>query len=361
MVLFCCFVCFFLVDGAAEGDVVAEEAAVGDVGLGDGGADVAHHVHHGGIEVANPAHVEPVVGAFPLDDNLAESLDHGALHATVLEFLHHAEDEPERLAGGAETAVVQEFEDAEPVEFPVQVTDDVVELGNHDEEYDRTRAQMLDIVRSIPYNINTKIDGIHGESNAILTLSSHKSGKICRVFYLFDSNAYSQIDGIKGYDHIRFDQIAWYRKESEKFTRSNEGKPIPSFAFFHIPLLEHKRALQDDFYSETWGTKGELVASANVSSGLFTSMKEMDDIEAIFVGHDHDNDCATLWNRLFFVFGRFSGCDTVYNDLKPNGARVIELTEGEKGFHSWIRLYGGEIIQDLHYPDDFMKRFGVKE
>ena len=90
-------------------------------------------------------------------------------------------------------------------------------------------------------------------------------------------------------------------------------------------------------------------------------MKEMDDIEAIFVGHDHDNDCATLWNRLFFVFGRFSGCDTVYNDLKPNGARVIELTEGEKGFHSWIRLYGGEIIQDLHYPDDFMKRFGVKE
>ena len=236
-----------------------------------------------------------------------------------------------------------------------------VTFGNHDEEYDRTRAQMLDIVRSIPYNINTKIDGIHGESNAILTLSSHKSGKICRVFYLFDSNAYSQIDGIKGYDHIRFDQIAWYRKESEKFTRSNEGKPIPSFAFFHIPLLEHKRALQDDFYSETWGTKGELVASANVSSGLFTSMKEMDDIEAIFVGHDHDNDCATLWNRLFFVFGRFSGCDTVYNDLKPNGARVIELTEGEKGFHSWIRLYGGEIIQDLHYPDDFMKRFGVKE
>ena len=120
-----------------------------------------------------------------------------------------------------------------------------VTFGNHDEEYDRTRAQMLDIVRSIPYNINTKIDGIHGESNAILTLSSHKSGKICRVFYLFDSNAYSQIDGIKGYDHIRFDQIAWYRKESEKFTRSNEGKPIPSFAFFHIPLLEHKRALQD--------------------------------------------------------------------------------------------------------------------
>lgn len=235
-----------------------------------------------------------------------------------------------------------------------------VTFGNHDDEFDRTRAQMLEIVRSIPYNINTKIEGIHGETNTVITLASRGSSRPSRVFYLFDSNAYSKIDGIKGYDHIRFSQIAWYREHSEAFTRMNDGKPIPSFAFFHIPLLEHKRALQDDFYSETHGTKGELVASSNVSSGLFVSMKEMGDIDAMFVGHDHDNDCATLWNRMFFIFGRFSGCDTVYNDLKPNGARVIELTEGVDGFRSWIRLYGGEVIQDLRYPDGFMNRFGKK-
>lgn len=236
-----------------------------------------------------------------------------------------------------------------------------VVFGNHDEEFDRTRAQMLDIVRSIPYNINTKIMGIDGETNAIITLTSSKGDSISRVFYLFDSNGYSKIDGIKGYDHIHFDQIAWYRQKSQAFTKLNGGIPIPSFAFFHIPLLEHKEAMQDDVYSETRGIKGELVASAKVSSGLFVSMKEMKDVEAVFVGHDHDNDCATLWNRLFFIFGRFSGCDTVYNDLKPNGARVIELTEGVNGFRSWIRLYGGEIIQNLHYPDDFMNRFGKKQ
>ncbi len=235
-----------------------------------------------------------------------------------------------------------------------------VTFGNHDEEFDRTRAQMLDIVKSIPYNINTKVEGIHGETNAVITLASSANGKISRVFYLFDSNAYSKIEGIKGYDHIRFDQIAWYRKQSEVFAKMNGGEPIPSFAFFHIPLLEHKRAMQDDVYSETRGIKGELVASANVSSGLFVSMKEMKDIDAIFVGHDHDNDCATLWNRMFFIFGRFSGCDTVYNDLKPNGARVIELTDGTKSFRSWIRVYGGEVVQDLRYPEDFMNRFGKK-
>lgn len=255
----------------------------------------------------------------------------------------------------AEESIREIFAPISARKIPFAVT-----FGNHDEEFGRTRAQMLDIVRSIPYNINTKIADIHGETNAVITLVSSATDKISRVFYLFDSNAYSKIEGIKGYDHIRFDQIAWYRKKSEAFTRMNGGKPIPSFAFFHIPLLEHKRAIQDDHYSETWGIKGELVASANVSSGLFVSMKEMKDVDAIFVGHDHDNDCATLWNGMFFIFGRFSGCDTVYNDLKPNGARVIELMEGETNFRSWIRLFGGEIVQNLCYPNDFMNRFKKK-
>lgn len=85
-------------------------------------------------------------------------------------------------------------------------------------------------------------------------------------------------------------------------------------------------------------------------------MKEMGDVQAIFLGHDHDNDYSLYWNDVFFIYGRYSGCDTVYNNLKPNGARVIELEEGEKGFRSWIRLSGGSIIQDMRYPDDFMKK-----
>ena len=59
------------------------------------------------------------------------------------------------------------------------------------------------------------------------------------------------------------------------------------------------------------------------------------------------------WRGMFFIYGRFSGCDTVYNNLKPNGARVIQLTEGEAGFRSWVRCYGGEVGQNLCYPDSF--------
>ena len=184
---------------------------------------------------------------------------------------------------------------------------------------------------SIPYNINTSVKGIYGESNCTLTLSSSKSNKIERVFYILDSNRGATIKDIpKTYGHIHFDQIAWYREQSHAFTKMNGGSPIPSLAFFHIPLPEHKEASKDDEHGVMRGTRGETVASPKINSGLFVSMKEMGDVQAVFVGHDHNSDFAAYWNKMFFIYGRFSGCDTVYNDLKPNGARVIELTEGKR-------------------------------
>jgi predicted phosphodiesterase len=230
-----------------------------------------------------------------------------------------------------------------------------VALGNHDEEYDKTRKEVYEIIQTIPYSITSTTGGIYGVTNYVLTLISSKDNKISRVFYLFDSNRSSTIPDIPHtYGHIHFDQIAWYREQSRIFTNTNGGKPIPSFAFFHIPLPEHKEAAKDDKHGIMKGTRGESVASPKINSGLFVSMKEMGDVQAIFVGHDHNSDFAAYWNNMFFIYGRFSGCDTVYNDLKPNGARVIELTEGKEGFRSWIRLYGGKIIQDMKYPDDFI-------
>ncbi len=232
-----------------------------------------------------------------------------------------------------------------------------VALGNHDEEYDKTREEVADIITSIPGNINVNAKGIYGATNCVLTLGSSKNDKVKWIFYLLDSNRSSTIEDIPHtYGHIHFDQIAWYREQSQAFTKMNGGKPIPALAFFHIPLPEHKEASQDDKNGVMRGTRGENVASPKINSGLFVSMKEMGDVQAVFVGHDHNSDFAAYWNKMFFIYGRFSGCDTVYNDLKPNGARVIELTEGEKGFRSWIRLNGGEIIQDLQYPDDFIRK-----
>jgi len=138
------------------------------------------------------------------------------------------------------------------------------------------------------------------------------------------------------------------------FAKQNDGKQVPSFAFFHIPFPEYNYAIHNDTRRVMKGNFGEEPYSPMVNSGLWSSMRELQDIQATFVGHDHDNDYAMSWNETFLCFGRFGSCDTVYNDLKPSGARIIELTEGKAGFLSWIRIYGGEITQNNKFPDDFI-------
>lgn len=52
-------------------------------------------------------------------------------------------------------------------------------------------------------------------------------------------------------------------------------------------------------------------------------------------------------------YGRYTGGNTVYNNLS-NGARIIELTEGEKGFRTWIRVKN-HTEQDVTFPESFLK------
>ncbi|RHU29111.1 metallophosphatase [Parabacteroides sp. TM07-1AC] len=227
-------------------------------------------------------------------------------------------------------------------------------FGNHDNEQGLTRAQLFDIIRTIPYNLTDSVKGVSGASNYILPIKSSNGNKDAAVLYCMDSHSYSQIEGIGGYDYIKFDQIQWYRDNSTKFTKQNGGTPVPSLAFFHIALPEYNQAASDETAIMV-GTRKEKACAPQLNSGLFASMKEMGDIEGVFVGHDHDDDYAVYWKGILLAYGRYTGGDTVYNNL-TNGARVIEMTEGEKGFKTWIRLKDNEIINKVNYPSDFIKK-----
>ena len=224
-----------------------------------------------------------------------------------------------------------------------------VAMGNHDSDFDLSRTDMFKVLRSIPGNVNTIDDeGISGCSNDIITLSGSKG--VDRVFYLFDSGNRVEIAGQKGWSYVHDDQIAWYKKHSREFTEANGGKPVPSLAFFHIPVPEYKEAIRDTS-RVMMGNIGEEPGAPKVNSGLYLAMREMGDVQGIVTGHDHNSDFVMLWQDFFLIYGRFSGCDTVYNDLKPNGARIFEFTEGDDGFKTWVRLYGGKVEQELYlYP-----------
>ena len=148
------------------------------------------------------------------------------------------------------------------------------------------------------------------------------------------------------YDYIRFSQLEWYREHSAKFTEGNGGHPVPSLAFFHIPLCEVTEGLANGGRILA-GENGEPPCPSRLNSGLLAQMRELGDIQAIVNGHDHDCDYVLDYGQMYYIYGRFSGCDTTYNHLGPSGARIFQFTQGARPFRTWVRLQGGEVRQDL--------------
>lgn len=229
-----------------------------------------------------------------------------------------------------------------------------VVFGNHDDEQGLDRAALLRLTQSYPLNVTRTEPGIHGFSNYALPIAGHAGPDTAAVIYCFDSNAYSQINGIKGYDYIRGDQVEWYRRTSRALTAAHGGTPLPAYAFFHIPLPEYSDAVADED-APFVGTRKERPCVPALNSGLFTAMKECGDVRATFVGHDHSNDYAVLWHGILLAYGRFSGGNTVYNDL-PNGARLIELHEDGQQFDTWVRLADGQVLNRVTCPDSFLRK-----
>lgn len=218
-----------------------------------------------------------------------------------------------------------------------------VALGNHDNELGTSRIELSALYRSLPFNINSITSDIKGVTNYVLPIAG-KMDKNAAILYIFDSNEYSSFkDGIKEPDQwITLSQINWYRNKSAVYAKKNKEVPVPSLAFFHIPVPEYK-VLWDSDSTLCVGSKQEKVCYPAVNSGLYAAMLENGDVMGIFVGHDHENDYIGSYNGIALAYGRFSGGTNTYGSL-TRGARVIVLEEGKKEFNTWIREFGGKVL-----------------
>lgn len=234
-------------------------------------------------------------------------------------------------------------------------------FGNHDHQFDMEQDLQWDFFRT--YSNNVQPDRPSGGTypDFVLPLYASKGSKVSQLVYCLDSHAAYRIRAISRYDWIHYDQIAWYRQQSRRFTRENGGTPLPAVAFFHIALPEFAEAF--DYFSGgkkmktgvpgVVGEKGENVCCPKLNSGFFKSMLECGDVRGVFCGHDHDNDYALVWKNIMLAYGRYSGGNTVYNNIGKNGVRMIVLHEGAKTMDTYIRLNDGSQINYCTYPSDF--------
>lgn len=224
-----------------------------------------------------------------------------------------------------------------------------VVFGNHDKEFDASNEELYDMIRTLPYNVMPDRNG--GLTPDYEICLNGKDGKPAFVFYCIDSHSYNWTD--KYYEWITPEQIEAYKGKSAAYTAANGGVPVPSLAFFHIPFPEYGMAASDQT-AHLVGTRKEICCCPDYNSGMFDAMKECGDVRAVFVGHDHDNDYCVMWKQILLAYGRYTGGDTVYNNLS-NGARVILLDESGR-MDTWVTLKGGRRINhifiDCNHPSD---------
>lgn len=109
--------------------------------------------------------------------------------------------------------------------------------------------------------------------------------------------------GVSGWGCIYPNQIAWYRDKTAELIKE-DGKKLPGFAFFHIPLPE---------YNEMWnlntvyGWRNEQICCQAVDTGLYAAFKIIGNIEAVYCGHDHNNDFWGDYNGIKLFYGRKTG------------------------------------------------------
>jgi hypothetical protein len=197
-------------------------------------------------------------------------------------------------------------------------------FGNHDPEHELTNRQIIDLLSEYPYNLTENgPEDIFGNGNYVLTVSPSSPGKqtAAATLYCFDTK----------HEWLHYDQMDWYRRHSRRFAGENGGKPLPSLAFYHIPVPEFNEVIGKP---TTVGVKQEDVCCPDLNSGSFTAMYECGDVMGIFVGHDHDNNYIGCLHNICLAYGYKSGRQS-YGDI-GRGVRVIELHEGERKFTTWL-------------------------
>jgi hypothetical protein len=231
-------------------------------------------------------------------------------------------------------------------------------FGNHDAEGSMDREGLMDALRSCPHCLSEPgPEAVSGVGNFTLRIRSAHREALAAALYFLDSGTYPG-DEFGTYDWFKRDQIAWYLEQSRQLNaayaeaRSKEEsspQPIPSLAFFHIPLPE---------YNEAWdfkvckGRKYENVYSPSLNSGFFLAMVEAGDVMGTFVGHDHVNDFEGTLFGIRLCYGRGGGFSTYGREGMLRGARMIELREGERSFETWMSLEDGTVETDppTHEP-----------
>ena len=154
--------------------------------------------------------------------------------------------------------------------------------------------------------------------------SGINEGNVSSLLWILDTHSTGCAGDEYSWGCIQDPEVDWYRKTS-KDVDDKYGKDVHHLGFFHIPFPEYLALYKE---AEFYGNRNEPVCCPEVNTKVFDAIKEVGNIQAVFCGHDHNNDFGGWYEGIELVYGRKTGYGG-YGPIPgyPRGGRVITLTE----------------------------------
>lgn len=217
-------------------------------------------------------------------------------------------------------------------------------FGNHDAEYGVSKEYMHSVYTSLGTCLTYDADpSLNGLGNCNLPIYSSTGNDIAFNLWMIDSLMYA--DG--GYDHVREDQLEWYKKTSIALEQQ-AGHKVNSIMFQHIAMPEIYNLLTEsstgtktylgkkyslNLNSNASGYLGEFPCPPAVNGGQFDALLERGDVLGVVTGHDHSNSFHGKYMGIGFL--QMPGMSfQSYGDDNCRGYGVIELDERDTSTYS---------------------------
>lgn len=257
----------------------------------------------------------------------------------------------------------------DPYGIPVAIV-----FGNHDEESGMNKEEQMAIYNqyssSISYDDGEALWGC-GTYN-IPIYSSTDSSKVIFNCWLFDSG---NRDDNGDYDHVKQDQIDWYKEKSAEFKAANGGEVVPSIAFQHIIVPEIFDALKEVESSEDGAVAkygkyyvlpdtaaqgsviGEPPCPSGTNGGEFEAFVECGDVLAVVSGHDHTNSFVVPYKGINIINTPTCGFRS-YGSNESRGIRTFVINESDPTAYKTKIITYTELFEDDFFAKLSFNFFG---
>lgn len=224
-----------------------------------------------------------------------------------------------------------------------KLTKYAITFGNHDNQGDYYRYYINEIVSLFSTKdgeekkehkyaafIDYEDDNLFGLTNYFIDLVDDRNKSTTEVdvkyrLHIIDSNTY-RFNGIKyDYDVIHDDQLEHAKKI---YQNSTTDKSYIGMAFFHIPFVEYKDAINHfNTYKEEVG-QGLFNDKEHFPYCKNDSYKKLNDanINCFFAGHDHKNYGDIVYDNSIFSYG-VKSTNQLYHDDNIIGYKLITLKD----------------------------------